>query len=1672
MNNNRYWSACVFACVISAGALDSATAQTGFEEPVGRATSVGSGANGINILGDQFDPNTGRLSFAHTDVSIPGNSGLSVGISRTRLPAAQRYNDSNSVMGDWTLDLPRVTAMISEASAAPDWCSSGYRPSDVTIDRTVNEVTVQTGAGGFPIPLPRSRTFSQRWEYEAFWQGFKLTVPGRVNEQILDGGGRRSGTEKGTVSNWSLDCLPNNTGLIAYAPNGDRFTFNKYAIRNTSSIWTTVNRYSYNYRYNNIEGKLESRTEYHKLGRRYAMLLPTEVRDADGNWVKYSYSGSKLTKIEANDGRVITVQPRSSSNNTTKVIANGRTWSYNFGGDEVLDSVVLPDGRKWTFSNLTRMDQRVYTTGDQCRIPGDQSFSVWHPDGMRGDFKTKLTVHGRTNVPWREMERVPSGSCAPERAEIQRYSRLMSLKEKTLSGPGVPATKWTYTYDQSAGAHKGRGSGQVDTKWVEVSGPYGYRTRTYVNRRWGDWEGMAQRVVVSQNSSVLQETVTSYEVGERVGSGSTVLPDGNKAVFERPRHIRKVAVKRDGEWYNTQFEYHTNQSSSNFSYGLPVEIKRWSTLGGGTRETEIIYHHDRNDNRLGLPHIVRQNGKEFDRYDYDSKGRVTSHKRFGVTVATYGYHGASGHQGALGWEKDGLNRITKYDNRKRGVPQKVTRPDGVIINRSVDSNGWVTAETDARGNTTRFKYDNSGRMRRITPPSPFAATTYDYRNLGSTTAHLIQEMKRGNERVDTHFTAFGNPALVWRAAVDGTISPVYQRTYYDLYGRPSRRIWPTENDARHGVDITYDALGRVTRERETVSPNATTSYAYLSDNRVRVTDPTGDITTTYSSGYGSPDDGQPTKIRQPHNTSTDMSYDIYGNLLTVRQFGTHNGVARNLTQRYSYDGRYRVCRHHIPEQGSSLFQYNNADEMIGVARGQSGTSGCATLPSSSKVVHTYNALGNIDLINFPDGSPDIDYRYDANENLYELYRGASRWSYRYHASADLPIEETLRIDGKTFQTLYAYNGNGHLARQTLKSSGPTRTIDFAPDAWGRATQAKQGSKSYSSGIQYHPNGAVRKLTYGNGQVYTQEMNNRWLPSRRDIRKGGTRANEWTYTYNADGRIDFIDDKIVGSNDRDHTYDGLGRLTRARIGSTNYDYKYDVTGNLLEKRIGSRVVSMEYHTNNRLRRVRDGSSSWRSYSYDSRGNVTNDGRRGFTYDRSEQPTRLTGGATGTYVYDGNYKRVKAVHAGTLGSGSTSTPSPRPRPTPPPNPCLANPFAPGCFEPPTCGNVFCDRSDEGTLSALAGSVIEDLGRSSGSGSETVYSAYGTGGQLLHQRKEGTGGTVETDYIVVAGMTVARIERFRSADTTTHPHTDHLGTTVSETNSAGTVLWRERATPFGERIGGQAAANNNQPSFTGHVEDARSQLTYMQGRFYDPVIGRMLAPDSVSFSGGGPAYFNRYSYTANDPINLIDPTGEIWGVIAAVGTAIIAGAIEYFDSNPHDNDNLLSVGVGTSGSVPLGIDRPSVATTSFTYSGGQLNVDNAYGVAPVVVAGVSLAARRIALNAAKGKAFEVSLRVALRDRFGDEGRIIVGGRVFKPDGLTATFLNEAKFVRRLSYSRQLRAFDQYSRQNGLIFNLYVSPRTRISGPLRRASSRPGFNIVPWPFPARPGIGSGIFD
>ncbi len=104
----------------------------------------------------------------------------------------------------------------------------------------------------------------------------------------------------------------------------------------------------------------------------------------------------------------------------------------------------------------------------------------------------------------------------------------------------------------------------------------------------------------------------------------------------------------------------------------------------------------------------------------------------------------------------------------------------------------------------------------------------------------------------------------------------------------------------------------------------------------------------------------------------------------------------------------------------------------------------------------------------------------------------------------------------------------------------------------------------------------------------------------------------------------------------------------------------------------------------------------------------------------------------------------------------------------------------------------------------------------------------------------------------------------------HTDALGSVVLETDAnRETVGLRSEYEPYGLMLAGSI---NNEPGYTGHVQDTATGLVYMQQRYYDPSIGRFLSVDPVSANRHRGSNFNRYWYADNNPYRFTDPDGRL--------------------------------------------------------------------------------------------------------------------------------------------------------------------------------------------------------
>ncbi|UTW45562.1 RHS repeat-associated core domain-containing protein [bacterium SCSIO 12696] len=551
----------------------------------------------------------------------------------------------------------------------------------------------------------------------------------------------------------------------------------------------------------------------------------------------------------------------------------------------------------------------------------------------------------------------------------------------------------------------------------------------------------------------------------------------------------------------------------------------------------------------------------------------------------------------------------------------------------------------------------------------------------------------------------------------------------------------------------------------------------------------------YSYGYDGPGNRDYRAVYHSSGKRTYLYKNVWGQITRLRQWGTQNGYSDDKSQYFYYDFNQRLCRYYVPEEGATKYQYDAAGQVVAYAKGQSN-SGCSVPSDNSRVNASYDLLGRLTTTNFShSGTPDISRSYDANGNVLTINRGGANWAYSYN-DLDMVTSENLAIDGLSFPISYLYNSSGHLTRQTLPSG---RQVNYTTDGLGRIKTVKNGTATLASNVTYHPSSQVNTMTYGNGQLFSQTLTARLQPARILSYKGGQKAIDQTFSYDVRGHITSVIDGAVAGNNRSYGYDALGRLTSASGPWGSGSYTYDALGNIRQKQLGSRTVNLSYDSLNRVSQSADtGPSGVRSIGYDARGNVITLGNQSFSYDYADQPIAVSGAASGSYQYDGNLKRVKAVVNG----------------------------------------------------------------------KTVYNIYDSSERLVHIYEQSDNQT--TDYISGPRGYLARITN----NIVTYLHSNQLGSANSGTDALGNVTWRERYTPYGEQLVGNAA-NDDLEGFTGHIRDKATGLNYMQARYYDPVMGRFLSNDPVSaplhLAYGNVKGFNRYAYANNNPLSYIDPTGR---------------------------------------------------------------------------------------------------------------------------------------------------------------------------------------------------------
>lgn len=1376
-------------------------------DKVSRIQSLG----GTGQFGERIDFSSGAVSFKKTVIEIPGNNKLRVAIDYA---LNQKTGMGNEPLYYWSRELPYLEGVHGVQHG---WVVG-------PVGNYSNQRCSHPGAAQGAPALRSTKPPVHNFLREEYWNGNSLVVPGGAGGVIRPIGAdepRPSGLDVrwATNSDWRFTCyqLPDGSeGFVGHSPDGIKHYFGTPVAQD--EVFHIANSFA---PYNDTWLEVVS----------YRMPL-TRTEDRFGNWVNYE-SG----RVVSSDGRLITIE-RSGSTTTFK--ANGRTWTVNGG------VVTNPDGTTWTLQRTGIFgwagDQQAFH--DTCRpaqniplsISGAVTVTIKTESGAQGVFKIEPRRHGYSHVPYRcYMSGPVPGKEGPfNYPNDAQYIDNASLVSRAVSGPGVASYQESINYGSVNACYSPGQTGAPDactpsspiTRTVTITRSDGLVKKLTYGNRWADNAGLLLR---EELGSQRQTSYSYVFLNERVLSGY-----GKRKVFYNVNEYK--VVRPNVVQITQQGRTFTHAVNAFDSMARPTRITRSSNLTGNPSVTEVISYHDNLQKwtlgqkskvvcvapTVGLPTGCGASGIVVSEIAYDTAARPTQFKSFGKIVETLAYNA----DGTLATVRDGNNNTTTLSSWKRGVPQQIKHPitpeapSGAIQAAVVDNNGWITRVTDENGFATNYQYDSMGRLSRIDYPVSdsvtWNATSFSLaRATGSAygipAGHWQHTEATGNARKVTYLDAMWRPVLAREYdTVNATGTQRFVRQSFDPDGRATFRSYPsTSGTPSTGVWNEYDAVGRPTSvSQDSEHGLLVTQFGYLSDFRTRVTSPNGAQVITGYLAWDQPSEEYPISVTHPAGAYTDIARDIFGKTRAITRRNRNNTVS--LTRSFVYDSNQQLCKAVEPESRSTILVYDPAGNISWSASGQN-----------------YPSTSSCDTSNVPTAQK-VTRVYDARNRLQALTfpdgRGSQTWTYTPDSLPATITTQNLPGAG-VVANAYSYNRRRLLAGESMVTDGLTNSIGYGYDSNGHLTTQTYpvgGSvayapnalgqptrvANYATGALYFPNGQLKQFAYGNGIVYSAAQNARGLMSRQ------TACAVTGSCVAADRRLDLA-----------YAYDQQGNVSQI----TDY-------------RNGRQTRGMSYDALDRLTQTTSNMFGTASYSYDVLDNLIT--------------VRTTGGSHArnhTYQYNSN-NRLSEVRQTTNGAVVTT---------------LSYDIRGNLTSKGSQGYQFDFGNRLRAATGVASYAYDGHGRRvRDTTTAPKFSMYKLNGELIHANDQRRG--VRTNYFYLGGVLVAQNERNSAGSVvaTRYLHTDVYGSPIAETNANKTLVESSEYEPYGQIVNRGIVDG---PGFTGHVQDAATGLTYMQQRYYDPGIGRMLSVDPVTAYQNPITNFCRYCYARNNPYKFIDPDGR---------------------------------------------------------------------------------------------------------------------------------------------------------------------------------------------------------
>jgi len=1229
----------------------------------------------------------------------------------------------------------------------------------------------------------------------------------------------------------------------------------------------------------------------------------SSITDVRGNSHVLAYSQGLLTRVESNEGESLQFAYDAVSRIQSMVDGSGRIWGFRYNGDNRLRYVDKPDGTtkeylyeeqyhpnaltgivdergiryatyKYLFNGIDSQGLAIESYhGPQTgvltdRIQGVSISYAYDANGTRtlvnsnGHTTTYSTAVGQGVRIITDAAGPGCSTCASGNTGYDYDPANNNLLTKTINGvtieygnydakgnPGfmieakgtAEERRTDYTFDS-------RYSGRIASK-TELSVRTGFTRLTsysyddYGNRTSETIDGYAPD---HQGGWIPVSRTTRWKYG---GSNPTDCPES-----EVPFHqLCEIDGPRNDVDDITKFRYWPFDHNAQTHGPDDGRLKEVEDAGGKLIRHDIHY---------------TATGKVW--YEFDANNVMTG----------YEYYPGNDRLMRMGVFGNGSPRYTEWTYLATGEVETITTAPG---------------GTDA--STITFAYDDARRLVRTTD------------GMGNYIAYTLDT--EGNKLKEEIFDASGTPA----DELDDVLTRVLTRIF-DIYNRPDLiKLGGDPNNPLETVDpqnnpdgtlaqskdgsntitaYSYDALKRLlatTQDQGGTDPataNALTQYDYdVADHLIRIADPVSGTTT-----HQYDDLGNLLSTVSPDTGVTAYTSDDAGNVTSKT---TAAGTAEAVVVNYSHDALNRLVNVTTPDPGENIsYAYdsclNGAGRLCTVANGTSmvsyGYDGYGNVTTHQGMSYTYDSANRVSTVTYPSGAV-VTYGYDpagqissvdltvngqtrslASGITYVPFGGTKTLTYGNSLVLTRQWDAAYRLTSQSIPGILSldypvYDANGNLTRLDDTTITPGFVSTFGYDRQNRLDYA---SGPFGSGWDYDYDrngnrlqsneGVAITLAYGSGSNRLDTIGSDDVildVAGNTLTRGG-----WTYSYTPHYRLKDADDGagIVAS----FAYNGLGqRVEKNPASSYSKRFFYGLNGELLVETGVNGYPLVEYiYLNDQLLAVyhpdadNNGETNLQAAGAGNPLLPPDTDGDGLT-DIDELLIHGTSPANPDTDGDG-------VNDGTEVSWNTG------------------PLDPNDFILPGDINVDgqVDLADYLLMSRYLTGSKTPTANELNAADMNRNSRMDAGDAVIMMRK-------------VLGMAWGRISAgslskflltaweglFNAADAAVtqgrlyYVHTDHLGTPQVMTDDNGNVVWRALYDPFGKATISVNTVELN-VRFPGQYYDRETGLHYNCFRYYDPEVGRYITSDPMGIING--ADLNLFSYAGNDPINWVDPLGQL--------------------------------------------------------------------------------------------------------------------------------------------------------------------------------------------------------